>query len=90
MNEISIRMLNQETSKVVARVKAGEEITLTDRGVPIARIVPAPAGPFDDLVKAGRVRPATAHGPAPRPTMPASQGADAGTLVRVMRDEERY
>jgi prevent-host-death family protein len=34
-------MLNQETSKVLARVKRGEQITLTERGEVIARIVPA-------------------------------------------------
>ena len=30
MSEVSIRVLNQETSKVLARVKSGEEITLTE------------------------------------------------------------
>jgi hypothetical protein len=32
VGEVSIRALNQETSKVLARVKGGEEITLTERG----------------------------------------------------------
>lgn len=44
MNEVSIRTLNQETSKVLARVKRGEEINLTERGKVIARIIPASAG----------------------------------------------
>lgn len=83
-------MLNQETAKVLARVKAGEEITLTERGSVIARIVPATARPLDDLVSAGRVRPATAHGPAPRPTTSTGGKEDAGDLIRAMRDEERY
>ncbi|MUL61145.1 prevent-host-death family protein [Mycobacterium sp. CBMA 213] len=90
MTEISIRALNQETSKVLARVKAGEEITVTERGAAIARIVPAPTGPLDELISAGRVRPAMTHGPAPRPTVPASGSTEAGALVRSMRDEERY
>ena len=68
MTEVPVRVLNQETAMVLARVKAGEEITLTERGTVIARIVPASARPLDDLVSAGRVRPATIHGPAPRPT----------------------
>ena len=75
---------------MLARVKAGEEITLTERGTVIARIVPAATGPLDDLVSAGRVRPATLHGPAPRPTIHAGDGPDAGALLRQMRDEERY
>lgn len=83
-------MLNQETSKVLARVKRGEEITLTERGEVIARIVPASAGPLDALISTGRVQPATLHGPAPRPTIPIGDGLDAGTLLERMRSEERY
>ena len=90
MSEIPVRVLNQETAKVLARVKAGEEITLTERGSVIARIVPATARPLDDLVSAGRVRPATMHGRAPRPTSPSDGKTEAGDLVRAMRDEERY
>lgn len=90
VTEIPVRVLNQETAKVLARVKAGEEITLTERGSVIARIVPATARPLDDLVSAGRVRPATMHGPAPRPTTPTDGKEEAGDLVRAMRDEERY
>lgn len=71
-------------------MKAGEEITLTERGTVIARIVPAAASPLDDLVSAGRVRPATLHGPTPRPTIPVGDSPDAGALLRQMRDEERY
>ena len=82
-------MLNQETSKVVARVKRGEQITLTERGEVIARIVPTTAGPLDVLISAGRVTPAVLRGPAPRPTIPMT-GPDAGTLLQRMRDEERY
>ena len=89
MGEVSIHMLNQETSKVLARVKSGEEITLTERGEVIARIVPAAGGPLDALIRSGRVQPATSHGPAPRPTIPMRQGdADAGALLERMRGEE--
>lgn len=83
-------MLNQETSKVLARVKRGEQITLTERGEVIARIIPASAGPLDALISAGRVQPATVGGPAPRPTIPMRDGPDAGALLRRMRAEERY
>jgi prevent-host-death family protein len=90
VSEVSIRVLNQETSKVLARVKRGEEITLTERGEVIARIIPASAGPLDALISAGRVQPATARGPAPRPTIPMRGDLDAGTLLQHMRAEERY
>lgn len=90
MSEVSIRVLNQQTSKVLARVKNGEEITLTERGEVIARIIPATAGPLDALISAGRVQPATTHGPAPRPTVPMRDGLDAGALIQRMRTEERF
>ena len=85
-----MRMLNQETSKVLARVKRGEEITLTERGEVIARIIPASAGPLDALISTGRVQPATVRGPAPRPRIPMRGGLDAGTLLQRMRAKERY
>jgi prevent-host-death family protein len=90
VSEVSIRTLNQETSKVLARVKGGEEITITERGEVIARIMPASAGPLDALISTGRVQPATVRGRAPRPTIPMHGGLDAGTLLERMRAEERY
>jgi prevent-host-death family protein len=90
MSEVSMRTLNQETSKVLARVKLGEEITLTERGEVIAHIVPAVAGPLGALISAGKVNPATMRGPAPRPTIPMRNGLDAGALLAQMREEERY
>jgi prevent-host-death family protein len=90
VSEVSVRTLNQETSKVLARVKGGEEITLTERGEVIARIIPASSGPLDALISTGRVQPATIRGPAPRPTIPMGGGVDAGALLERMRAEERY
>lgn len=85
-----MRTLNQETSKIMARVKGGEEVTVTERGEVIARILPATAGPLDALISAGRVKPATTRGPAPRPTIPMQGSVDAGALMEQMRAEERY
>ena len=90
MGDVSIRMLNQETSKVLARVKRGEQITLTERGEVIARIIPASASPLDALISTGRVQPAAVRGPAPRPTIPMRGDLEAGTLLQRMRAEERY
>ncbi|MFE2554654.1 type II toxin-antitoxin system Phd/YefM family antitoxin [Streptomyces sp. NPDC059352] len=38
--EVPLRELNQQTSRVMARVEAGETITITRDGVPIGDIVP--------------------------------------------------
>jgi len=43
MVEVGIRALKQNASEVVARVEAGEEITVTNRGRPVAVLSPAPA-----------------------------------------------
>lgn len=75
---------------MLSRVKGGEEITLTERGEVIARIVPATEGPLQALIGAGRVQPATLTGPAPRPTVPIRAEVDAGELLERLRDEHRY
>jgi len=90
VREVSIRVLIQQTSRVLARVKRGEEIALTEHGAVIARIIPASAGPLDASIRAGRVQPATVRGLAPRPTIPMRGGLDAGTLLERMRAGERY
>ncbi len=40
METIGLRELNQNPSKAVARVRAGEVIVVTDRGTPIMRLIP--------------------------------------------------
>lgn len=40
MADVTRTELNQQTARVLARVQAGEEVTVTDRGRPIARIAP--------------------------------------------------
>ncbi len=89
MAEVPVRALNQDTSGVLARVKAGEHLTITERGRPVARLVPAlPAG-LADLVATGRVAPPTIDGPLPRPSGPVRTEHEAGELLRGLRDEER-
>ncbi|MFF8639952.1 type II toxin-antitoxin system Phd/YefM family antitoxin [Streptomyces sp. NPDC015345] len=39
-SEVPLRELNQQTSRVMARVEAGETVTITKDGVPIGDIVP--------------------------------------------------
>lgn len=90
MSEVPVRTLNQETSTILARVKRGEEIDITERGVVVGRIVPASPSPLTDMIAAGKVRPAALHGPVPYPTGPVRTSNEAGALVSEMRDEERY
>jgi prevent-host-death family protein len=50
MEHVSLREANVHFSKYVKKVKAGEEIVLTDRGKPVALIKPIPASkdPVED------------------------------------------
>ena len=57
MSEVGIRALKQKASEVVARAKAGESITITDRGKPVARLVPIDRSRIDLLVEAGLATP---------------------------------
>ena len=43
----SISEAKAKLSALIDRVKAGEEVTITDRGTPVARIVPLPATDVD-------------------------------------------
>ena len=54
---VGIRDLQQNASKVVARAAAGEEVEITDRGRPVARIVPLRGTTLEQLTDAGRLRP---------------------------------
>lgn len=47
MATASISETKAKLSALLDRVKAGEDVTITDRGVPVARIVPIPAGEVD-------------------------------------------
>ena len=61
-NRVGIRELRQEASKILARVEEGEEFMVTDRGVPIARLIPFSKSPedyYDEMVAAGEIIPPT-------------------------------
>src|SRR5919204_206209 len=42
MTRVGVRELKQNASSVIRRVRAGETVEVTDRGVPVALIVPVP------------------------------------------------
>lgn len=58
--EVGIRELKEHASAVIRRVVAGEAVSVTDRGRPVARIVPLGDDErwWDRLVAEGRVIPA--------------------------------
>lgn len=59
MAEAGIRDLRDHLSRYLERVQAGEELTVTDRGRPVARLIPVDsAHPFARLVAEGVIEPA--------------------------------
>lgn len=90
MTEVPVRELNQDTAGVLARVKRGEAMDITERGTVIARLIPAKSHPLAELIGTGRLHPATTAGPAPRPSGPVRAEDEAGELLRRLRDDERY
>lgn len=55
MRAIGVRELRQNASKYLEDVAAGESIEITDRGRPVARLVPVTGDPWQDLVYSGEV-----------------------------------
>jgi prevent-host-death family protein len=90
MGEIPVRVLNQETAKVLARVKQGEEIEITERGVVVARLLPAEPSPLGRLLATGNVRMPRITGRMPHPRGELRTDQQSGELLEAMRDEERY
>jgi len=90
MRQVPVRELNQDTAGVLARVKAGEDVEITERGTVIARIVPAQPSPVSALIASGKLRPDRVAGPMPRPQGPVRTDLEAGELLRQLRDDERY
>ena len=49
-NRIGVREIRQDASIILARVEEGEEFIITNRGVPIARLVPVDKGD-DEIIQ---------------------------------------
>ena len=87
MAEIGIRSLKQNASAVVAGVEAGEDVTITLRGRPVARMTAIASSRLEDLVSSGRARPARrsiAELPEPQ------AGPRLSEELETMRAAERY
>jgi len=87
MSEVGIRALKQNASAVVAQVAAGEAVTITDRGRPVAQLTAIPSSRLQRLIEMGRARPAkydVAGLPSPEP------GPDLSRELAAQRAAERY
>ncbi|QIK63435.1 type II toxin-antitoxin system Phd/YefM family antitoxin [Leucobacter viscericola] len=57
MSTVGIRALKQNASEVVARAAKGETIEITDRGRPVAKIVPLRTSKYQEMVESGQITP---------------------------------
>ncbi|MFE7127392.1 type II toxin-antitoxin system Phd/YefM family antitoxin [Streptomyces sp. NPDC057617] len=90
---VGLRELRHRTSEVLARVRHGETVDVTEYGRLVARIVPVEereATPvLDRLAAEGKVRAAVR--PGYRPRMRAGDGTDRlGDALAALRDEEPW
>jgi prevent-host-death family protein len=91
MSEVGIRALKQNASAVVAEVASGDVITITDRGRPVALLMPMITSRVDALVRADLARPARRRlSELPAPARRRQGQASLSQELEGMRQSERY
>jgi prevent-host-death family protein len=84
--EVGIRELRNHLSDYLERVREGDEVVVTDRGVAVARIVPIDGGrALDRLIAEGLVTPAAKLKRSP----PRRRVRAAGTVSDLVADQRR-
>ena len=81
-DRVGVRELRQNLSVYLQRVKEGETLEVTERGLPVAELrprSPAPLSKIDQMIADGRITPARSRpaGPAAASASDGSDGPDA-------------
>jgi prevent-host-death family protein len=94
MAQVGMRELNQNTSQVIERVRRGETVEVTDRGISVARIVPIDGGLpiLERLVAEGRALPPSTrtYEPVPMPPALGDVTVDVAQELAAAREDERW
>jgi prevent-host-death family protein len=88
MERIGVRELRQHASRYLARVAHGESLEVTDRGRPVARLVPVANDPWADMIATGKVTPAEDDMDV-ADELPGDYDVDASAVLAEMRADER-
>jgi prevent-host-death family protein len=88
MDRIGVRELRQHASRYLARVARGESIEVTDRGRPVAMLVPPEEDRWQKLIASGQVIPGTGRRDAIFEP-PIDFGINASEELAAMRADER-
>ena len=83
-----MRELRQHASRYLDRVAHGESLEVTDRGRPVARLVPVTSDAWVDMIASGRVTPAEDDTDVAA-EMPGNYDVAASAVLAEMRAEER-
>jgi prevent-host-death family protein len=89
MTSVGVRELRQRASELLRRVEQGESIEITDRGRPVAVLIPVPEDPLERLCASGDLTDAEgtlAELPAPLALEPGAE-PPSSILARLRRDE---
>lgn len=91
MGTVGIRALKQNASAVVAEAAAGDVVVITDRGRPVAMMVPYQQSRTQALIDAGAATPPSRSIGDLRPPARRRPGQrPLSEVVQEMRDQERY
>ena len=88
-SSVGIRALQQNASQVVGRAKAGEIITITEHGKPVARIVPIVKDRYQEMIDAGLIVPAKRPFSERKPPLVIPGATLSDDIIRA-REEERF
>lgn len=83
-----MRELRQHASRYLARVATGETFEVTDRGRPVAHLVPIRTDVWADLIASGRVSPAEDSADV-ADEAPGKYDVAASEALAAMRVDER-
>lgn len=95
MATIGVRELRRDASRWLARVRAGESVIVTDRGKPVAKMVPIQeSGGYSALLAEGRIAPGPGRSlgvvlRALDKEVPPDAGMPLSDALAALRAEER-
>lgn len=86
--DVAISVLRAELSQWIDRARGGEEVVVTDRGTPVARLLPVDTAPLlERLVQQGVLsRPRCADRPTARGADRVTASGPVAELVSEQRD----
>lgn len=85
--DVAVSVLRAELSTWIERAHAGDEVVITDRGIPVARLVPVASAPLlERLVSEGVIsRPVSPDRPAARSAKRVRPRGSVSELVAEQR-----